>query len=65
MHFFTAASLPDCCRMKRKLSGPIVHGSVAMSSSPLDSVSLRGFCTLKSSGLSVFLVMGSMSCAAS
>lgn len=47
MHFFTAASLPDCCHMERKLSGPIVRGRVAMSSSPLDSVSLGGFFTLK------------------
>lgn len=51
--------------MKGKLAGPIVHGRMAMPPSPLDSVSLGGFFTLKSPGLSAFLVMGSVSCAAS
>lgn len=66
MHFFATASLTDCCQMKGKLAGPIGQGRMAVSPSPLDSVSLsEDFCTLKSSGLSVFLVMDSVSCAAS
>lgn len=42
-----------------------MHGRMAMSPSPLDNMSLgEGFLTLKSSGLSSFLVTGSVSCCA-